>query len=64
MHYTSDIFVVEVEQPARKTMDFDCSSDLLVVDDNMYIVCALDMITSLEVEILARKIIEMILFGK
>ena len=33
MHYTSDIFVVEVEQPARKTMDFVYSSDLLVVDE-------------------------------
>ena len=37
MHYTSDIFVVEVEQPARKTMDFVYSSDLSVVDDYMYI---------------------------
>ena len=37
MHYASDIFVVEVEQSARKTMDFGYSSDLLVVDDYKYI---------------------------
>ena len=64
MHYASNILVVEVEQSARKNMDFGYSSDLLVIDDYMYIwIIPLDMINSLEAGQMARKIVERCLSG-